>query len=384
MFNSFQRVHQSLQADRGLTSTIGLSVAVLLLAGWVFWAFAARITRYEMSDSARLEVDSADYQVEASSSGRLVVSYLALGKEVHAGDVLAELDNTSERLSLQEERTRLAALGPQLAALQSQVQTENDGQTDERKVLALSTDGAQAQYNDADAQAVLAEEEWSRAKRLRAEGILSEADAQRTQAAAQSKRAVADSLKAALSKLEPELQVRERDREIKTKETLSSMAKLQAEITTASATVHRLEYEIEQRRIRASVTGRLGECAALRPGSYINQGQKLGVILPSGKLQVVAEFQPSAALGKVHPGQLAVLRLQGFPWAQYGVVPTRVSRVASEIRDGKVRVELAVNSGFPARIPPQHGLPGLVEVEIERVSPATLLLRSAGEMAGAH
>jgi membrane fusion protein (multidrug efflux system) len=384
MSNSFQRVNQSLRADRGLTSTIGLSAAIILLSAWVFWAFAARITRYEISDSARLEVDSADYAVEASSSGRLIVSHLALGKEVHAGDVLAELDNTSERLSLQEERTRLAALAPQLVALQSEVQTENDGRTDERKVLTLSTNGAQAQYNDANAQAVLAEEEWNRANRLRAEGIMSEADAQRANAVAQSKRAVADSLKAALSRLEPELQVRERDREIKTKETLSNIAKLEAEIATASATVHRLEYEIERQRIRASVTGRLGECATLRPGSYINEGQKLGVILPSGKLQVVAEFQPSAALGKVRPGQPAILRLQGFPWAQYGVVAIRVSRVASEIRDGKVRVELAVNSGFPSRIPPQHGLPGSVEVEIERVSPATLLLRSAGELAGAH
>lgn len=384
MFNSFQQVNQSLRADRGLASTIGLFVAVILITAWIFWALTSRITRYEMSDSARLEVDAADYPVEASSSGRLIISYLTLGKEVHTGDVLAELDSTSERLNLQEERTRLAALGPQLAALQAQVQTENDGRRDERKVLALSTNGAQAQYNDANAQAVLAEEEWSRAKRLRAEGIMSEADAQRAQALAQSKRAVADSLKASLSKLEPELQVRERDREIKTKETLSNMAKLEAEITTASATVHRLEYEIERRRIRASVAGRLGECAALRPGSYISEGQKLGIILPSGKLQVVAEFQPSAALGKVHPGQPATLRLQGFPWAQYGVVTTEVSRVADEIRDGKVRVELAVHSRFPSRIPPQHGLPGSVEVEIERVSPATLLLRSAGELVGAR
>jgi membrane fusion protein (multidrug efflux system) len=58
--------------------------------------------------------------------------------------------------------------------------------------------------------------------------------------------------------------------------------------------------------------------------------------------------------------------------------------VAGEIRDGKVRVELAVNAASRSRIPFQHGLPGSVEVEVERTSPAVLLLRSAGEAVGAH
>jgi membrane fusion protein (multidrug efflux system) len=141
---------------------------------------------------------------------------------------------------------------------------------------------------------------------------------------------------------------------------------------------------VERRKIRAPVTGRLGECAVLRPGSHISEGQQLGVILPSGRLQITAEFQPSAALGKLRPGERATMRLEGFPWAQYGTVAAQVVQVASEIRDGKVRVELAVNGHPAARIPLQHGLPGTVEVEIERISPVALLLRSAGDLVGAH
>ncbi|MFL6415917.1 MAG: HlyD family secretion protein, partial [Bryobacteraceae bacterium] len=248
----------------------------------------------------------------------------------------------------------------------------------------LSQNGARSQYEEANAQAMLAEEEWSRADRLRAEGIMSVAEAERARAAAQSKRAAAENVKASISRLEPELAVRERDRDIESKETQAALAKLEGELRTGADAIHRLEYEIERRRIRAPVSGRLAECAALSPGSHINEGDKLGIILPSGKLQVIAEFQPSAALGKLHPGQPASLRLEGFPWAQYGAVPTRVARVADEIRDGKVRVELTVGSKFPSRIPPQHGLPGSVEVEIEQVSPAKLVLRSAGEIVGAR
>ncbi len=178
--------------------------------------------------------------------------------------------------------------------------------------------------------------------------------------------------------------MRDTDRDLKVRELSEQIAKLDADWMASTATVRRLEYEMERRKIRAPVAGRLGECAVLRPGSHITEGQQLGVILPSGRLQITAEFQPAAALGKLKPGQTATMRLQGFPWAQYGTVPAKVVQVASEIRDGKVRVELAVNGFSSARIPLQHGLPGSVEVEIERVSPLALIMRSAGDLVGTH
>jgi membrane fusion protein, adhesin transport system len=98
----------------------------------------------------------------------------------------------------------------------------------------------------------------------------------------------------------------------------------------------------------------------------------------------VAEFAPDAALGKIHPGQNAVVKLEGFPWAQFGTLSARVARVAGEIRDGKVRVELAVKAPAGSRITLEHGLPGSVEVEVEQISPALLLLRSAGRAVGAR
>ena len=165
---------------------------------------------------------------------------------------------------------------------------------------------------------------------------------------------------------------------------LGDIAKVEAEMASSSSAIRRLEYEIGQRLIRTPVSGRLGECTTLRPGIYIKQGQQLGVILQHGKLQVIAEFQPADALGKVHAGQRATLRLQGFPWTQFGTVPAQVSRVADDTRDGKVRVELAVNPAINSRIHLQHGLPGSVEVEIERISPIALVLRSAGQALGAH
>lgn len=374
----FSRINRSLRADNGLKSTTFLITSMALLAAWLFWAFKAQITRYEVSDSARLEVASSAHPVQSNVAGRLISLRMALGKKVQAGDVLAELENHAQRLSLEEEQVHRASLEPQLTALQAQMVAEEKGGADDRQVLDLSTAGAREQYREADASASLAEKEADRANKLHAAGIMSDADAQRANADAQSKRAAAENLRLTIARLEPELAVRQSDRDVRIRQIREAIAKLQADIETSSATINRLEYETERTNVRAPISGDIAEVADLLPGSHVTEGQQLGVIVPDGKLQVIADFQPSAALGKIRSGQTAVVRLEGFPWAQYGTLSARVLHVAGEIRDGKIRVELAVNSAIPSRIPVQHGLPGSVEVQVDRVTPIALLLRSAG------
>lgn len=132
--------------------------------------------------------------------------------------------------------------------------------------------------------------------------------------------------------------------------------------------------------MRAPVAGRVGEVANLQIGTVVAPGDELAAIVPAGDLRVVAHFHPAQALGRVRAGQPARLRLEGFPWMQYGSISATVATVASEARDGRVRVELRVQTDS---VPPsmlQHGLPGMLEVEVERVSPATLVLRAAGQL----
>ncbi len=105
---------------------------------------------------------------------------------------------------------------------------------------------------------------------------------------------------------------------------------------------------------------------------------------PSGKLHVIGEFQPWAVLGQMRPGQSALFMAQGLSPAQSGAVPAHVSAIASEIRNGKLRVDLAIDSVSHSRFPLKAGLPVTVQVEVERLSPAALILRSAGDLAGAH
>lgn len=128
--------------------------------------------------------------------------------------------------------------------------------------------------------------------------------------------------------------------------------------------------------------GSLGEVANIRPGSVVHQGDLLAAVVPAGKLRVVARFLPADALGRIRPGASARLRLHGFPWPRFGSVPAVVSSVASEVRDGRIRVEFSVTSEQPSvRVPLQHGLPDTVEVEVARTTPAALIVRPGADAA---
>ena len=153
---------------------------------------------------------------------------------------------------------------------------------------------------------------------------------------------------------------------------------MEGEMHTIRASADRLRHEIERRRVRSPVAGRVVEVASLPPGSFVKQGDRLGAIVPPGEVKIVAHFDPAKSLGRIHKGQPARLRLDGFPWSQYGTLDATVTRVAGEIRQGRVRAELTPIVDAATRIPLQHGLPGVVEIEVERISPAWSVLRIAG------
>lgn len=123
----------------------------------------------------------------------------------------------------------------------------------------------------------------------------------------------------------------------------------------------------------------MAQLGNLRPGGVIDSGHLIAQIVPAGALRVIAEFEPSTALGRVLSGQSAKVRFDGFPWTQFGTLRATAIRVASEPADGTIRVELEPDPSSAPAIPMAHGLPGEVEIEVERISPVALVLRAAGK-----
>lgn len=379
MSASFPHSTQSLAVDRSRRSIWGLLTVAALLLAWAAWLFLGRVVRYEVTGRARLEVGQAAHPIATPVSGRVMATYGVLGQEVAAGDLLVELDTRGERLRLEEARANLTALSTRVGVLRNELLAEQEALRAEREAARLALHEARARHREAALLVPFAEEEAERLARLHAEAGIGELDVLRAEAEAQRRRGAAETLRLAVGSLEGDQRTKASERRARLERNRSEVARLEGEIATGVATIRRLEHEVERRSIRAPVSGRLGELANLRVGSVVEEGARLGAVVPAGELKVVADFLP-VALGKVRPGQRARLRLQGFPWTQYGSIPATVTTVATELRSGLVRAELAVRSNSPTPIPVQHGLPGTVEVEVERVSPAVLLLRTAGHL----
>ncbi len=383
MSNAFSRTMRSLSADDGRASLWGLAGAGALLALWGAWLGLARVPVYERSASARVEVASAVYPVECADDGRVAINRMRLGDRVRAGDVLVELDVQSETLERAEAQSRLDALDPQIVSLRAQLDAATQGLSESLAEARASLEVARARAREASALAANARAEAVRAERLRALGHGSAADAERSQSQAESSAAAAAALSLDLRRAELDGRARESGRRADIARLRGDIARLEGERATLRATIDRIALLSARRVIRAPIDGALGSVVELRPGSVVSQGQRLATVVPRGELRIVGEFAPPAALGRIRVGQPARARLDGFPWAQWGTVPAVVRSVGSETRDGAVRVELAIPRADATRIPLEHGLPGSVEVEVERVSPAVLVLRAAGQLVSA-
>ncbi len=376
---AFARTFDRLLSDRGGLTRALMAAGLLVLGGWCFWAAQARLTLCEVSSEARVELDAATYPVQSPLLGRVVEANLRVGQAVQRGDVLVEIDAAPEQLQMRQENVRAQGLETEVARLRSQVAAEESARAEERRTAQLNLEEADGRVREAEAAAKYAEAELSREQKMQQAGLVPPRDLERIDAEARRLRAALEATETAARRLPQEQATRDRERDVRIQRLYSEIAALEEQRNTVNAGVQGLQYEVERRQIRAPIGGRIGECMILRPGSVVEEAESLASIVPSGELRVVGQFPAEAALGRIQPGQAATLRLDGYPWAEFGSVSATVARVAQEIRDGKVRVELAINPGSSFRGRLEHGMPGTIEVAVERVTPLTLVLRTTGQ-----
>jgi membrane fusion protein (multidrug efflux system) len=369
---------RALDAD-GMSPT---ALAVILVAGlggvWTGWLVTARVPVYQASEAARLEVERV-HPIDASVVGRVVATSLVLGREVKEGDVLLEVEAEREKLETSQEKARVTALTGEVDQLQREIAAEQ--QAIDAALRAGKAALAEAAQRQAATEAALrqAHDKVTRLNQLVQQGLVSVAETEAARADEAARGAEVAAARAGIERLTAEQTADERGRRAKLAALIREEVGLRGQHAATVSSVARFEREAERRRIRAPVSGRLGEVNPIQIGAVIRDGDRLASIIPQGQVRVVAEFAPPA-LGRLRQGQHARLRLDGFPWTQYGYVDAVVSSVATETRERRVRVELAVNaeSNAGSRVPLQHGMPGVVEVEVERVAPLELLVRSLG------
>ena len=379
MANPFQRTTRSLRGEQGRLHFLFPIACALLLAAWTLWLVRARFPVYIASEAARLEAGRAAVPIATQVGGRLRRVAVTVGQTVSAGYLLAELDSEVEARRLEEERAKLSALARQLLDVRAERESQRQGLAAAGRSLGLLHREAAEKARGAAIAAKLVAEELRRKERLHAEGIVSEAELARARNEAEQRQSEAASLEIARDRLAADRTRDEADRDATLRDAGRRIASLDGDLAAQRAILHRLEEEGRWRSIRAPLAGRIGELARLEAGALIQPGERLGTLVPSRRLEVVGGFPPATALGRIRPGQRAEVRLDAFPWTEFGALPARVERVSSELRDGRIWVEIALEPGPASRIPLQHGLSGSVLVETERLSPARLLLRTLGK-----
>ncbi|MGA1864077.1 MAG: DUF192 domain-containing protein [bacterium] len=376
---SFTRSLRFIYTERSRLPLWGIFILILLLICWMVWFSFVKIPIYTMTDSARLEVDQASHPIQTSIDGKITEISMKLGQEVQVGTILVRLDDQLLQLRRKEAQDRFNSLSAESSALEKQISQEEMLLEEEGKIVLIKLQEAQSRYQEGEIAAAFAENEVKRLNKLFTQGALSESKLLHAKSEAEKQRASAEALRIALDRLRGECQVQEKRRQTRLSQLRQQLLHIQGEIQNSATVMEQLDWEIEKHRIRTLVAGEIAEVADLHPGMFIEEGYRLGAILPQGKLRVVAYFEPAVALGKVHPGQKAYLRMKGFSWLEYGRVAARVQKVSQEIRHGQLRVDLEVYDK-DSPIPLQHGQPVRVEIETERITPATLVLRKAGNV----
>ena len=373
----FSRSMRFLATDRGRRSKLAILIAMIFIGAWLVWFFGARISVYEVSEDARVEVGRVAYRVDAPVTGQVGAVHLALGRNVQAGQVLLELVDRDLRLALVEKRTRVTGLGAEIELLKRQLETAHSTLGAYHSVAGAEIGEADAHRREAALLARLAHEEAERAERLFQAGLVSAADVARRRIEEEARGALAKGSEQTVDRVEAEGRARRSD-------LAGAVARLSERSWSSSKELGGPRKRPSTRSDTISIYG------TARPSpNRRDRGAPGGFRPQSGRPDRPHRTSRRSARGREVLGR-----------QRQRACPSRSARAAASLQlpmaavrhplgDGRERRKRGARrplasgarhpsgSAFLASLC-STGSTGTVEVEIERVSPAVLVLRTAG------
>lgn len=277
-----RRTFHALARSTTIVAAIGLAVVVPM--GWGHWV--AGLTA-QSTDDAYLKADSAAVGTEVSGRVRnVLVSDFA---HVKAGDVLAEIDDTSYRLELARALATRKAAASSVEILESQIalQTRIVAQAEASvRAVAADMDRSNSEYVR---QQEASRNGWSTAQKFEA----ATAEMRRYSAQVDERRTAADVEREKVTVLEAQL------------------TEAQANLEAQRAAEELAALELERSVIRAPFDG-VVSTNNVRRGQYVGVGTKIVSVVPLPHLYVIANFKETQ-LGKVRPGQRVTMTVDMLP-----------------------------------------------------------------------
>jgi HlyD family secretion protein len=330
---------------------VGLTAIVL---PWAMWS------RVDVVSSApgRLEPRGKTIRLDAAVAGTIARIKVKEGQQVTAGQSLVELESTVISNDLQQAEARLEGQTNRLTQLQliaSQLQlTDRVQQQQSRAQLAeqraqMSQNQETRSANEvaiASSQELLFKDQ-SRVDRFRAleeQGVVSGSqveDAEReminnkqllqqNQAALQQTQTEIQKQRSAYQRILQEGNLATIAGQKQAKELDTQITDLQAEILQTQQQIKSIQYQWQQRILYAPVNGTIFQLPIQNPGAVVQPGTLVAQIAPQGAKMVLRSQITSQDMGFLKVGLPVKVKLDAYPFQDYGVLPGRLTWIAPD------------------------------------------------------
>lgn len=261
---------------------------VVIIAVGIWYYRHETFGKYQQStDNAYIAADSV--VVSSKVAGYVDHVFVTENQSVKEGDALAQLD-------VRDYRAQSNQVAAQIAATLAGADTVRAQQREQDAAIAQ----ARAQLEAATVQAVLAREQVSRYTPLAASGAEPREKFEQLQAQAREAQAQVASARAGLLAAQRRQGTLGKQIQQADSQANAARAQLEAARLNLSATT-----------LRASITGRVGDLT-VRPGQYVQPGQRLMSVVPTDRIYVTANFKETQ-LGLIRQGQPVTLEVDALP-----------------------------------------------------------------------
>jgi membrane fusion protein, multidrug efflux system len=343
---------------------IGFAAAVALAAGGWYGYHWLTVGRFIVStDDAYVHADATT--LAAKVAGYVAAIAVADNTRVHAGDVIARIDDGDYRLAVDTARDKAATQQATVARIGKQIEAQR-----------ASVEQARAQLASAQAAAIRTESELKRqqdlaAKEFASRQTLEQAQANRDQAVAgvQSAQAALDSALAGVDVLAAQRQ--EATRQLQELNTVLAKAERDLSFTV----------------IRAPIDGVIGN-RAMQVGDYVQTGQRLASLVPLTEVYIDANFKETQ-LAQLKPGQPVSISVDALGDRDIAGTVASISPAAGSVFSllppdnatgnfTKIVQRLAVRIRVPAGVAEQRLLrPGMSVVASVNTKPSATVAANA-------
>ncbi|MCK9918690.1 HlyD family secretion protein [Microbacteriaceae bacterium K1510] len=265
----------------------GVAALAVLAAGW-FGTHWLTVGRFMVStDDAYVRADTTT--LAAKVSGYISSVDVSDNTFVHAGEVIARIDDGDYRLALDAARDKVATQRATVTRIGEQIPAQE-----------AAVEQARAQLVSAQAAATRAQSELARQQALAVRDFASKQTLEQAQANNDQSNASVQSAKAAIDAAIANVAVLRAQQQ--------EAARTLQELQTAQA---KAERDLSFTQIKAPIDGVIGN-RAIRVGDFVQTGTRLASLVPLDEVYIDANFKETQ-LARLKPGQPVAVRVDALP-----------------------------------------------------------------------